>query len=247
VATAHTAAGRTWRLVLCCGEELLPKHYAEAGRVSLSKPPSALSLSPAVVRELRMALSRRKKRPVMPAGICGSTSGGGVRPPNDHLVSSRASVKPKSWQAKACLSSPPNGAQRLTMGPRLCPRVHRQSRANKLQPAAGKSGLRRKGRHTRLFWTAPSPRLRQVGRSCPQPWVQTPSEPAVSSETGYRLMSSDMSGPLSDKPDGTTPHAQAANTCLPAGERPNKKPILLQVLVTPVPSWPGCGSLVLTV
>jgi hypothetical protein len=53
------------------------------------------------------------------------------------------------------------------------------------------------------------------------------SEPAVSSETDNRRKSSDMSGPLSDKPDGTTQHAQVANTCLPAGQRPNKTPIFI--------------------
>jgi hypothetical protein len=52
------------------------------------------------------------------------------------------------------------------------------------------------------------------------------TEPAVSSETANRRMSSDMSGPLSDMPDGATLNAQVANTCLPAGERP-KKPIFI--------------------
>jgi hypothetical protein len=33
-----------------------------------------------------------------------------------------------------------------------------------------------------------------------------------------------MSGPLSDMPNGTTNRAQVANTCLPAGVRPNKTP-----------------------
>ena len=40
-------------------------------------------------------------------------------------------------------------------------------------------------------------------------------------------MSSDMSGLLSDMPDGPTINAQVANTCLPAGERPNKTPIFI--------------------
>ena len=53
------------------------------------------------------------------------------------------------------------------------------------------------------------------------------SESAVSTETVNRRMSSDMSGPLSDMPDGTTNHAQVANTCLPAGQRPNKTPIFI--------------------
>jgi hypothetical protein len=53
-----------------------------------------------------------------------------------------------------------------------------------------------------------------------------PSESAVSTETANRRMSNDMSGPLSGKPDGNTPNAQAANTCLP-GQRPNKTPIFI--------------------
>jgi len=40
-------------------------------------------------------------------------------------------------------------------------------------------------------------------------------------------MASDMSGPLSGMPDGTTSNAQVANACLPAGERPNKMPIFI--------------------
>ena len=36
-----------------------------------------------------------------------------------------------------------------------------------------------------------------------------------------------MSGPLSDKPDGITQHAQVANTCLLAEEHPNKTPIFI--------------------
>ena len=53
------------------------------------------------------------------------------------------------------------------------------------------------------------------------------SEPVVSSETANRRMPSDMSGPLSDKPDGATLNAQVANTCLPAGEPPKKTPIFI--------------------
>jgi len=58
-----------------------------------------------------------------------------------------------------------------------------------------------------------------------------PSEFDVSSETVNRRMFSDMSGSLSDKPDGTTPNAQVTNTCLSAGERPKKTPFLFQVHV----------------
>jgi hypothetical protein len=67
------------------------------------------------------------------------------------------------------------------------------------------------------------------------------SETAVSSETVIRRMSSDMFGPLSDKPDGTTTHAQVTNVCFAARERANKNPFLFQEFVAPVPSWPACG------
>jgi hypothetical protein len=53
------------------------------------------------------------------------------------------------------------------------------------------------------------------------------SEPAVSNETANRCMSIDMSGPLSDKRDGTTLNAQVTNTGLPAGKRPKKTPIFI--------------------
>jgi len=54
-----------------------------------------------------------------------------------------------------------------------------------------------------------------------------PSEPAFLSETVNRRISSNMSEPLNDKPDGTTTSAQKTNTCLPAGDLPNKTPIFI--------------------
>ena len=54
-----------------------------------------------------------------------------------------------------------------------------------------------------------------------------PSEPAVSSETLNRRISGDISGHLSNKPDGTTTHTQMTGACLPARERPNKTSIII--------------------
>jgi len=42
---------------------------------------STIQLSPAILKELRMALSRRKKKPVVPAGSRSTTSGSGARDP----------------------------------------------------------------------------------------------------------------------------------------------------------------------
>jgi hypothetical protein len=78
----------------------------------------------------------------------------------------------------------------------------------------------------------------------PKAMDSDPSESSASSESANRRMSNDMCGPLSDKLDGTNPqHAQVTNTCLPAGQRPNKTPIFISGATTPVPSCLGCGLL----
>ena len=173
-----------------------------------------------------MALSRRKKKPVVPAGSRRTAPGEGAGAPNEHQDSLWTSAKPTSWQARGTHPSPQTCAQRLAKGPRLCPRVHLPSRANKLHLAAGNS-FRPRLVDVRgcLSW---------VGRPVSAKWVvkptamdSDPSEPAVSSEAVNRLMSSDMSGPLSDMPVGTTTHAQVTNACLPAGDRSNKTPIFI--------------------
>ena len=66
-----------------------------------------------------------------------------------------------------------------------------------------------------------------IGSLNPTAKNSDPYEPAVSSETINRRMFSEMSGPLSDKPDDTTTLAQVTNACLLAGEHPNKTPIFI--------------------
>jgi hypothetical protein len=113
-----------------CSEEFLPKHHSEAGRKTSIKAISTLQLSPGILEDLRMALSRRKKKSAVPVGSRNTTRGGGAGPPNDNQDSLRVSAKPTSWHARATQPSTQTGAQRLAKGPRLCPRMHRQSRAN---------------------------------------------------------------------------------------------------------------------
>ena len=48
-----------------------------------------MQLSPAILKELRMAMSRRKKKPVVPAGICSTTSASGVGAPQRLLAGKR--------------------------------------------------------------------------------------------------------------------------------------------------------------
>ena len=86
---------------------------------------STLQLSPAILKELRMALSRRKKKSAPPAGSRSTAPGEGPEPGNDHQDSLRASAKPKSWQARATHPSPQTGAQRrVYASTHECIRIH---------------------------------------------------------------------------------------------------------------------------
>jgi hypothetical protein len=55
-----------------------------------------------------------------------------------------------------------------------------------------------------------------------------PSEPAASTESAPWRMSGDMSGPLRGKTVGTTVNTHVSDTCVPAGQRPNKTLIFIQ-------------------
>ena len=124
----HSAAGRSGVLVSgvvkgsSCRIIMLRQE-----ELAFIKAISTLQLSLALLRELRIAISRRKKKPVVPAGSRSSAPGRVDGAPNDHRDSSRASSKPTSWQARATVPSPQTGAQHLALGPRLCPRPHLQS------------------------------------------------------------------------------------------------------------------------
>ena len=91
-----------------------------------------------------MALSRRKKKPVVLHGSSGTTSGGGDRAPI--RSSGQLMGKPKANElASTSHSSPQTGGQRLVMGPQLCPLMHRLSQVKNLLPAAGNSCPQREG------------------------------------------------------------------------------------------------------
>jgi hypothetical protein len=111
---------------------------------------STLQVSPSILMEVRIDISRRKKKPAVPAKNRSTASGLGAGAP---LRTSRELVgKRKANELASSGGSPKSAksAQGLAMGPRLCPRVHRQSRAKKLPRAAGNSVRPRVGRRTRL-------------------------------------------------------------------------------------------------
>ena len=136
---------------------------------------STLQLSPAILKELRMALCRRKKKSAVPAGSRSTATGGGAGAPQRTSGELAGKRKANDWKARATRPSQQTGAQRLVKGPRLCPRVNRQSQqaascSRQLGPPEGGS--------TYAFVLAGSfVPFQQVGRSSPQPWIQTRLNP----------------------------------------------------------------------
>ena len=81
----------------------------------------------------RLVTSQKKKKiPTVSAGRR-STPSGSVSRASQRIT---GSVKPTSLLARATLRSQSTGAQRLELGPSLCPRPP-LTRANKLLPSAG--------------------------------------------------------------------------------------------------------------
>jgi len=97
-----------------------------------------------------------------------------------------------------------------------------QAAAGSLQPGQSGGGAT----YTALF-SGPVARSQPSGRLKPTAVDLDPSEPGASMETNNRRISSNMYGPLSGRPDGTTANAQVANACPAAGECPNKTPIFI--------------------
>ena len=96
---------------------------------------TTLDLSPALLKELRKALTtRRKKNPAMSAGNRSTTPGDGSnisQRPSDQLACKRKANKLSSLGDSA--------PQFLVLGPRPCPRLHQVSRMRKLQFSVGNS------------------------------------------------------------------------------------------------------------
>jgi hypothetical protein len=188
---------------------------------------STFQVSPAILKELRMALSRRKKRPAVPAGSRSTARWRGAGAPQrstgqiagKRKANELASLGDSSESATR-RPAPSEGSAPL---PASAPAVTGEQAAScsrQLGPPEGAATYA-------AVLAGPVAPFLPSGSLKPTAMDSDLSESAVSTETVNRRMSSDMSGPLSDMPDGTTNHAQVANTCLPAGQRPNKTPIFI--------------------
>lgn len=106
--------------MLCFHGEPLPKHHAEAGKIGLYQDVSTFQIYPAPHRELRMAMSLRKKKPAVSADSRATTSGGGTRasqrPPNQLAGKRKASELASSGDtSEPCNRRPVPGAGSLAL------------------------------------------------------------------------------------------------------------------------------------
>ena len=142
--------------------------------LAFDKAISTMQLSPAILKELRMALSRRKKKAVVPAGILSTIPESGAGGP--HRLPSLLAGKRKATELVSLGDSSQPANRRSATGAGSAPLSavtgeHAASCSRHLVPP------RREGRRTQLSWLGPSPLLSQVGRSSPQPWIQTRLNP----------------------------------------------------------------------
>ena len=164
-------------------------------KVAFVKALSTMQLSPAILKELRMDLSRRKKKPVVPAGIRSTTSASGARTP--HRLPSLLAGKRKANELASSgdSSEPANRRPAPGAGSAPLPAVtgeHAASCSRHLVPLEEGGETYADVLVESVAHLHPSESLK------PTAMDSDPSESAASSETVNRRMYSDMSGPLSD-------------------------------------------------
>jgi len=185
--------------------------------------------SPALLKEFRKAVAsaRRKKRPTVPTGSRSTTFGGASIA--SHRSSTKVAGKRKANELASSGDSSEPGTRRPAPGDGSAPLPATSTRATCEQAATDgrQLGSSEGGATYAAVVAAPAALHQPSGPLKPTAKGSDPSEHAVSSETAPGRMSTDMSGPLSGMPVGSTVDAHVANPCLPAGKRPDKTPIFI--------------------
>jgi len=190
--------------------------------LAFMKAISTLQVSSVLLKELRLAMARRKKKPTVPAGRRSTTPVSGTRAAQQLAGKRKANELAKSGDSlEPAKRRPAPGAGSVTLPA--------TSKVTGKQAAAGsrQSGRSKGGATYAALLAGPVATSKPSGPLKPTPMDSDPSKPGVSMETTNRPMSSDMSGPQSGRLDGTTAKAQVANACHPEGERLNKRQIFI--------------------
>ena len=174
------------------------------------------------MRELRLAMVKKKKRPAVPAGRR-STPSGSRTTASQQLAGKREASELASLGnfMEPANRRPAPGAGSLPV-PTIATATGEQAAPGSRQP--GSSGV---GATYAAVLSGSVAQSQPRGTVKPIAMGSDLSEFGVSMETSERRMFQDMSGPLTGTPLGTTNHAHVANVCLPTGQRPNKTPIFI--------------------
>jgi len=200
----------------------LPKHHAGEGRVSLYE---GYFYFTGFVGTSQGVEAHNGAEEEEASGACWETQHHIWKRDQSFPTNSRAREKPTSKHARAIRWSPPTGAQHLALGRASAHDLNSHGRTSCCRQRATRTI--RGGATYAAVLAGPVAPSQLSGPLKPTAMDSDSSEPGVSMETTNRRMFTDMSGPLSGMPDGTTSNAQDANACLPAGERPNKTPIFI--------------------
>ena len=172
---------------------------------------STFQISPALLKELRLIMERKKKKPAVLAGRRSTpTSSGssasqqlaGKRKASE-LASSSDSMEPANRRP-----APGSGSLPLPATPAV---TGEQAAPGSRQPGPSRVGAT----YAAVLSGSVAP-SQPSGTVKPIAMGSDSSESGVSLDTSERRMSQDMSGPLSRTPVGTTNHAHVANACIPA-------------------------------
>jgi len=163
---------------------------------------STLQMLPALLKELKLAMALRKKKPVVPAGKRSTTSSSGARDSQklvgkhkaNEVACSGESMEPANRRPAPGAGSVPLPANLSVTG--------EQAAVGSRQPGPSGGGAT----YTAVL-AGPIAPSKTSGTLKPTTMDSDPSESGVSP------------GPLRSMPDGTISKAQV---CLPARERPNK-------------------------
>ena len=203
------------------------------------KAVSTLQVTPALLKELKTALSTRK-RTVMPAGIRGRAPGGGPRttqrPPSRLTGKRKANELANSGDSmEPAIRRPAPDAVSAPLHAKPSPTSEQAVNSSRqLGPPEGGST------YAAVLAGSAAP-IHPSGTLKPTAMDSDPSESAVSTETATRRMSYDMSGPLSGTPAGTTSTPRWPPSVPQQESVPIRRPFLFQASATPEPSWLGCG------
>jgi len=183
---------------------------------------STLQVSPPLLKELSLAMARRKKKTAVPAGRHSTTAESGTRASqqlagkrkSNEFASSGDSMEPANRRQEPGAGSAPLPANSSV----TCEQAAVGSRQNRTSRGGATYAALLAGS---VAPSQPSGTLKPIAMD------SDTSESSVSSETTNRRMCNDMSGPMRGMPDVATSNAQVDNACLPARELPNKTPVFV--------------------